>query len=118
MVDILIDTDTKIVSHSLIHLSKLSEIQTKKKNNTKDGSNLYYFTYKNTTTTTRPEAICLHSLQYHGYRTAPLSQDELFNQPDDVNMHKEDKGERAVVFAKWLIETFGSRTLCNGTGEV
>ena len=118
MVDILIDTDTKIVSHSLIHLSKLSEIQTKKKNNTKDGSNLYYFTYKNTTTTTRPEAICLHSLQYHGYRTAPLSQDELFNQPDDVNMHKEDKGERAVVFAKWLIETFGSRTLCNGTGVV
>jgi hypothetical protein len=86
---------------------------------TKDGSHLYFLSCQSRAEmNTRPNAVVLYGLSFYGQRTAPLSEEELFNQPDDPAMHKTDKGDRATVFAQWLVSTFGRHQLRSGSGVI
>lgn len=60
-------------------------------------------------------AVVLCARFYHGTRISSPSSDSE-DEANDLTIHKEDKDERAAVFAVWLIATFGKEVLRGGGG--
>jgi len=118
-IDILLDEETIKDSTTRSMTQEHIDLEaTRQRNNTKEGAYLYYFLVSDRHLVTRPEAQAFYGAVLLGHRVAPLSEEEIFNAPDDPAMHKVDKGERAVVFAAWLLETFGATQLSSGSGIV
>ena len=123
IVDVLLDEETTNGSNNesktITQIDISSEAAKQSiSSNTKDGSRLYYFLIEDRHLITRPEAIAYYGAVLLGHRIAPLSEEEIFNAPDDPSAHRADKEERAGVFADWLIHTFGLTNLCNGSGII
>lgn len=59
-------------------------------------------------------AAVLHATAFLGASVAELLDPD--DEPDDPDLHKEDKAQRHSVFAAWLLEVFGEPLLSSGAG--
>ena len=113
VIDVLLDTNTTHAGASADDGS--SAQQSNSSAGGGGGARLYSFVCQRTSQlTTRAGALVLHATTFLGAVAAPPDDDA----PDDPSLHKVEKGERAKIFAAWLLEKFGAQVLCAGSGVV